>query len=80
MKDWILALAAAAILLGGCAAGTGTGTMGGQDALADRNDPPTGTFIKRKPGSRPDNVTTADKQALENDRIMNNGSISLPQR
>lgn len=78
MKDWILAPLAAALLLGGCAAGAG-GT-GGQDTLADRNDPPTGTFIKRKGGTRPDNVTTADKQALENDRIMGNGSINLPQR
>jgi hypothetical protein len=77
MKGMTLAALAAATLLCGCA---DTSPVNGQNNTAsiDRSDAPLGSYIKRKGGSN-DNVTL-DKQALENERQMNNGSINLPQR
>ena len=76
MKGISIAALTGIILLSGCA--SDTGPSNGQ-AMADRSDVPLGSYIKRKPGGRDDRVM-ADKQALENDRTMNNGSINLPQR
>ena len=71
------ALAAAAIaLLSGCAADA-TQSQQQQPAgkYLDTSDIPTGTLIPRKASkSAADNVTTVDKQALENDRTNNNGT------
>ena len=75
MKGIILAALAGAALLCGC---TSTPLPAGQTTVADRSDAPLGSYIKRKGGTN-DNVTL-DKQALENERTMNNGSINLPQR
>jgi hypothetical protein len=71
-----LAAMASTALLCGCASSTNPTT--GQNTVADRSDAPLGSYIKRKGGSN-DNVTL-DKQALENERQMNNGAINLPQR
>jgi len=76
MKGMTLAALAVATLLCGCA---DTPPANGTTTVADRSDAPLGSYIKRKPGSGNDNVTL-DKQALENERQMNNGSINLPQR
>lgn len=79
MKGMTLAALACTILLCGCAATDGASN--GQNTVADRSDAPLGSYIKRKsPGSGPGNVSTLDKQALENERTMSNGSINLPQR
>jgi len=77
MKGLTLAALAGTVLL--CACASPTPNPNGQEALADRGEAPLGSYIKRKPGSRNDNVTL-DKQAIENERAMNNGSINLPQR
>jgi hypothetical protein len=77
MKGMTLAALAAATLLCACAE---TSPVNGQnDTVASRADAPLGSYIKRKPGSGNDN-TMLDKQALENERQMNNGSINLPVR
>jgi len=79
MKGMTLAALAAAMLLCGCAAPQGASS--GQDTVADRSEAPLGSYIKRKaPGSGPGNVSTIDKQALENERTMNNAAINVPQR
>jgi hypothetical protein len=73
MKGFTLAALAGVILLSGCA--SDAGNPNGQHAVADRSDAPLGSYIKRKPGSRDDSVTM-DKQALENERTMNNGTMN----
>jgi len=79
MKGLTLAALAAAVLLCGCAAPNGASN--GQDSVVDRSEAPLGSYIKRKtPGSGPNNTSTLDKQALENERTMNNGAINVPQR
>jgi hypothetical protein len=67
-----LLAASALVLLGGCASGNQDGQ---QTASADSSYTPVGTYIPRKGPSRADNVATIDKQALENDRTMNNGTL-----
>jgi type IV pilus biogenesis protein CpaD/CtpE len=64
-------LAAAAVLLSGCAA---DGAQQAGDKYLDASYTPTGTLIPRKAPSRTDNVMVADKQALENDRTNMNGT------
>jgi hypothetical protein len=76
MKGITIATLAGLILLSGCA--SDTARSNGQ-TVADRGEVPLGSYIKRKAGGRDDSVK-ADKQVLENDRTMNNGSINLPQR
>jgi uncharacterized protein YceK len=77
MKRFILAALAGAILLSGCA--SDSNKANGQE-VAERTYTPVGTYIPQKNNSGAGNVTTVDKQALENERTMNNGSINLPQR
>jgi len=77
MKGITLAAVTGAILLCGCA--SPDNSTAGQNTVASRGEAPLGSYIKKKPGSGNDNVTL-DKQALENERQMNNGSINLPQR
>lgn len=77
MKGFIaaaLAALATSALLAGCAAG------GAQNGMADADAGyiPLGTNIPRKQPSRADNVTHIDKQALENDRTMGNGTLNPP--
>jgi hypothetical protein len=76
LKVQTIAALSGLILLSGCASDS---THSNGQSVADRGDVPLGSYIKRKPGGRDDRVT-ADKQALENDRTMNNGSINMPQR
>lgn len=79
MKGMTLAVLAVTILLHGCAATDAV--PNGQNTVADRSEPTLGSYIKRKsPGSGPGNVSTMDKQALENERTMNNAGINVPQR
>ena len=78
MKGMTLAALAGAILLCGCAS-TDNNPTTGQNTVASREDAPLGSFIKKKPGSGSDSVTL-DKQALENQRMMNSSPVSLPQR
>lgn len=75
MKGITLAALAGIVLLSGCAAGPAN--PNGQQTVADRSDAPLGSYIKRKPGSRNESVTL-DKQAIENERTMNNGAIDRP--
>lgn len=77
MKGITFAALAGIALLSGCAADAAK--PNGQQTVADRSDAPLGSYIKRKPGSRNDTVTL-DKQAIENERAMSNGTINLPQR
>lgn len=69
-----LAALATSALLAGCAAG------GAQTAMADADAgyTPVGTNIPRKQPNAADNVTHVDKQALENERMMGNGTINPP--
>jgi type IV pilus biogenesis protein CpaD/CtpE len=76
MKGMTLAAVAGAILLCGCASTDNPTT--GQNTVASRGEAPLGSYIKKKSGTN-DN-TMLDKQALENERQMNNGSINLPTR
>jgi PBP1b-binding outer membrane lipoprotein LpoB len=64
MKCFILAILAGAVMLCGC---TSVNTSPDQEA---NNYTPLGTMIPRKSPNRADNITTVDKQALENDRTM----------
>lgn len=66
-------LAAAVILLSGCAADGAKPAQGGNTYL-DSSYTPTGTLIPRKAPSRTDNLTIVDKQALENDRTNGSGT------
>lgn len=76
MKRFMLAALAGAILMSGCAA-DGTQTAGQGGGGVNRDDPPLGSLIKRKPGSTgTQNATQADMQALENARTMNMGNTS----
>ena len=71
------ALAAAVVLLAGCAAND---PQQGGDKFLDASYTPTGTLIPRKAPSRTDNVMVVDKQALENDRTTGNGTMIAPTR
>ena len=77
MKRFTLALLAGTILLSGCA--SDSSKTNGQE-VAERGYTPVGTNIPRKNGEGAGKVTTVDRQALENERMMNNGTINLPQR
>jgi lactam utilization protein B len=77
MKLFILAALAGTILLSGCAS-DGSKTKG--EDVAERSYTPVGTYIPRKSSDAAGKATTVDKQALENERTMNNGAINLPQR
>ena len=68
-----LAALTTSTLLAGCASDAQNGT-----AYADPSYTPVGTYIPRKKAGPADNVTQVDKQALENDRIMGNGTINSP--
>jgi hypothetical protein len=63
---------AASTLLAGCAADTA------QNAYADSSYNTVGTYIPRKKSELPDNVSRVDKQSLDNDRIMGNGTMNPP--
>jgi lactam utilization protein B len=76
MKRLTLAALAGITLLSGCAS---DGAKANGQEVADRSFTPVGTYIPRK-STPADNVRTVDKQALENERTMNNGTINLPQR
>ncbi|KQV49042.1 hypothetical protein [Massilia sp. Root335] len=65
------ALAAAVVLLSGCAAQEARQPG---DKYLDASYTPTGTLIPRKAPSRTDNVMIIDKRALENDRTNMNGT------
>lgn len=76
MKRFMLAAVAGAILISGCAADGPQGQGQGGGSI-NRDDPPLGSLIKRKPGSTgTQNSTQADMQALENARTMNMGNTS----
>jgi hypothetical protein len=72
MKSFTLLAASALVLLGGCAS---ENPAGQQTAAADNSYTPVGTYIPRKAPSRADNVSVVDKQALENDRTVGNGTL-----
>jgi hypothetical protein len=76
MKRFMLAAVAGAILMSGCAADATQGQGQGGSTL-NRDDPPLGSLIKRKPGSPgAQTATQADIQALENARTMGMGNTS----
>ena len=64
-------------LLSGCAA---DGTQQQRESDREASYTPTGTLIPRKVSSRADNITLADKQALENARMTGNNTMSGTQR
>jgi hypothetical protein len=75
MKCLTLAALVGAALLSGCASDA---TKPSGHEVAQRSDGTSlGTYIPRKNPS-PENVKTIDRQAMENDRIMNNGVNNGP--
>jgi uncharacterized protein YceK len=77
MNRFTLAVLAFTILLSGCA--SDSSKANGRD-VAEPTYTPIGTYIPRKTSDTAGNAKTVDKQALENERTMNNGAINLPQR
>jgi uncharacterized protein YceK len=77
MKRFTLAVLAVTILLSGCAS---DGSKANGQEVAERTYTPVGTYIPRKDTNTAGKVTTVDKQALENERTMNNGAVNVPQR
>jgi uncharacterized protein YceK len=73
MKRFTLAVLAATVLLSGCA--SDSSKVNGNE-VAERTYTPTGTNIPRKNSDGGGNVATADKQALENQRMTGNGTIN----
>jgi hypothetical protein len=72
MKRFTLAALAGAALLSGCATeGTATGSQENDRGYT------LGTYIPRK-AAPTENVKTIDRQAMENDRTMNNGVNNGP--
>lgn len=71
MKWFTLATLAGVVLLSGCA----STSEGGETTKYEEKYVPLGTLIARKDPSRADTTKTVDKQALENDRIMNGADM-----
>ena len=72
MKWFMLAALAAAASLSGCASNNPNGEV----VRSEESYTPLGTLIARKSPSRSDGVTIVDKQSLENDRAMGNGTLN----
>jgi hypothetical protein len=72
MKLLILAGLTALFALSGCS----SMAHDGNTAKSEESYVPLGTLIARKSPSRSDGVTIIDKQALENDRTMGNGTLN----
>jgi hypothetical protein len=70
MKRFTLAALFGATLLSGCAT---DGTQASPKEATERGYTALGTFIPRK-SAPSENVKTVDRQAFENDRIMNSGT------
>jgi uncharacterized protein YceK len=73
MKRFTLAVLAVTVLLSGCASDS---SKANGHEVAERGYTPTGSNIPRKNSDGAGNVATADKQALENERMMNNGTMN----
>ena len=73
MKGTTLAVLAGAILLSACASPT-TDTAAGQQASSERGEPVLGSLFPQKGKNRPDHSIEANKQDMENSRIMNAGT------
>lgn len=75
MKRFMMVAVTGVLVLSGCAAGDTTGQRQAGQTI-DREDPPLGSLIKRKPGSTgSQNSGNVDLQALENARTVGNGTI-----
>jgi hypothetical protein len=73
MKYPVLLAVAVAMLLGGCASNGESRTA---DADAGERYVPLGTLIPKRGPSRTDNVSTLNKQSMENDRIQGNNGLT----
>jgi|AraplaDrversion2_2_1032049.scaffolds.fasta_scaffold04764_7 hypothetical protein len=76
MKHWILLAAASSALLAGCATETQDSA---QKAGPEETYVPTGSLIARRNVDRASPVKSANKEELENSRIMGGGALTLPQ-
>jgi hypothetical protein len=76
MKHWILLAAASSALLAGCATETQDSA---QKAGPEETYVPTGSLIARRNVDKTSAVKTANKEELENSRIMGGGALNLPQ-
>jgi hypothetical protein len=74
MKGITLAALAGAILLSACASPSTDNAAGNQQASADRGERALGSLFPQKNKNRPSNSSEADKQDMENARIMNAGT------
>jgi hypothetical protein len=76
MKHVILLAVACSALLAGCATGTQDGA---EKAGPEETYVPTGSLIARRNVDRASAVKSANKEELENSRIMGGGALNLPQ-
>jgi hypothetical protein len=76
MKHWIMLAAASSALLAGCATETQDSA---QKAGPEETYVPTGSLIARRNVDKTSAVKTANKEELENARIMGGGALNLPQ-
>jgi hypothetical protein len=77
MKHWILLAAASSALLAGCATESQDGSA--QKAGPEETYVPTGSLIARRNVDKTSAVKSANKEELENARIMGGGALNLPQ-
>lgn len=77
MKHLILLAASCSALLAGCATGMQDGA-GAQRAGPEETYTPTGSSIARRNVDRAGPVKTANKEELENARMMGGGTLNLP--
>jgi uncharacterized protein YceK len=76
MKHVILLLAGCTALLAGCATATQDSE---QKAGPEETYVPTGSLIARRNVDRASAVKSANKEELENSRMMGGGALNLPQ-
>lgn len=74
MKGITLAAIAGTLLLSACASQPTDNAAGQQGASADRGERTLGSLFPQKNKNRPNNSIEADKQDMENARIMNAGT------
>nr|WP_314540199.1 hypothetical protein [uncultured Massilia sp.] len=74
MKGITLAVLAGIVLLSACASPATDNAAGNHQASADRGERALGSLFPQKNKSRPNNSSEADKQDMENARIMNAGT------